>query len=42
MPANYRCRVINEFNDGKFRYIIASESNDIFDENETIDKTKVF
>lgn len=38
MPANYRCRIITEYNDGKFPYIIASESNDIFDES---DETKV-
>ncbi|KAL3076305.1 hypothetical protein niasHS_013576 [Heterodera schachtii] len=31
MPANSRCRVIHEFNAGRWPYIIASECNDIFD-----------
>uniref|UniRef100_A0A915DQT4 Cyclin-dependent kinase 7 n=1 Tax=Ditylenchus dipsaci TaxID=166011 RepID=A0A915DQT4_9BILA len=34
MPANYRYRVIHEFNEGKYSFIIASECNEIFDENE--------
>lgn len=34
MPANYRCRMIKEFNNGKYPYIIASECNDIFDSSE--------
>ena len=34
MPANSRCHIINEFNEGKWPYIIASECNDVFDESE--------
>lgn len=43
MPANYRCRVIKEFNNGKYPYIIASECNDVFDSseaNQEIEKSK--
>lgn len=36
MPANYRCRIIKEFNDGKYPYIIASECNDLFDVSDGI------
>jgi hypothetical protein len=33
MPANSRCRVIHEFNQGgRWPFLIASECNDIFDE----------
>uniref|UniRef100_A0A914GUG6 RNA helicase n=1 Tax=Globodera rostochiensis TaxID=31243 RepID=A0A914GUG6_GLORO len=34
MPANSRCRIIHEFNAGRWPYIIASECNDIFDGDE--------
>jgi ATP-dependent RNA helicase DDX56/DBP9 len=30
MPANNRSHIINEFNEGKFKYIIASDSRDAF------------
>lgn len=42
MPANYRCQIIHEFNEGKYPYIIASESNEIFDESEELDEQKVY
>lgn len=29
MPANYRCHIVQEFNDGKHQFIIASDMNDI-------------
>jgi ATP-dependent RNA helicase DDX56/DBP9 len=36
MPTNSRCRVIREFNQGKWPFLIASECNDIFDNSEEI------
>lgn len=33
MPANSRCRIIHEFNQGRWPFLIASECNDIFDES---------
>ena len=36
MPTNSRCRVIREFNQGKWPFLIASECNDIFDESQEI------
>ncbi|KAI1730482.1 DEAD/DEAH box helicase domain-containing protein [Ditylenchus destructor] len=39
MPANYRYRIIHEFNNGKYPYIIASECNDIFDESEETEES---
>jgi ATP-dependent RNA helicase DDX56/DBP9 len=32
MPANSRCRIIHEFNQGRWPFLIASECNDVFDE----------
>lgn len=32
MPANSRSHVINEFNEGKFKYVIASETRDVIEE----------
>jgi ATP-dependent RNA helicase DDX56/DBP9 len=29
MPANYRCHIVQEFNEGKHQFIIASDMNDI-------------
>jgi len=34
MPTNSRCRVIREFNQGKWPFLIASECNDIFDDSQ--------
>ncbi|VDK57241.1 unnamed protein product [Anisakis simplex] len=30
MPYNSRCHVVNEFNEGRYNYIIASDLNDVF------------
>lgn len=34
MPANYRYHVVQEFNEGKYPYIIASDTNDLIPEGE--------
>jgi len=41
MPANYRYRIIREFNEGKYSYIIASECNEMFDKQEDEDESTV-
>lgn len=37
MPTNSRCRVIREFNQEKWPFLIASECNDIFDDFQELD-----
>lgn len=34
MPANYRYHIVQEFNEGKYPYIIASDTNDLIHEGE--------
>lgn len=40
MPANSRSHVIQAFNEGKFKYIIASETKDVVDEEEGTSEKK--
>jgi hypothetical protein len=38
MPANYRYHIVQEFNEGKYPYIIASDTNDLIHEGEAEDE----
>uniref|UniRef100_A0A0M3HYN2 Transposase n=1 Tax=Ascaris lumbricoides TaxID=6252 RepID=A0A0M3HYN2_ASCLU len=35
MPANSRCHVVDEFNEGRYSYIIASDVSDVLAERDT-------
>lgn len=41
MPVNSRCHVVEQFNEGRYTYVIASDINDVSSESQTMVKDGV-